>query len=141
MVLAVHESHPFAKMERVPVQLLNQEPFFLLEKGRPGPVSLYLREENITPAVELTTFEDYTIVNMVRMGLGCGILPRLMLQRPVEQVSYKHLDPVARREILLVVREGSFLPLAAKEFLKCFSSELDGTIEPTFNADIRKYLQ
>ena len=141
MVLAVHESHPFARMERVPVQLLNQEPFFLLEKGRPGPVSLYLREENITPAVELTTFEDYTIVNMVRMGLGCGILPRLMLQRPVEQVLYQHLDPVARREILLVVREGSFLPLAAKEFLKCFSSELDGTIEPTFNADIRKYLQ
>lgn len=78
---------------------------------------------------------------MVRMGLGCGILPRLMLQRPVEQVLCKHLDPVARREILLVVREGSFLPLAAKEFLKCFSSELDGTIEPTFNADIRKYLQ
>lgn len=141
MVLAMHESHPLSQLEVVPAKHLDKQSFFLLEKGRPGPVSLYLRRQHIAPLVELTTFEDYVIINMVRMGLGCGILPGVVLQRPVEQVCYKRLDPAAYRDILLIVREGGHLSLAAQEFLQCFARELDGKIEPSFHTNIEKYVQ
>ena len=140
LLLAVHSDHPFAKLARVPAKKLNDEPFFLLEKGRPGAVSAYLNENDIHPAIELTTFEDYAIMNMVRMGLGCGILPELILQYPVEDVHLKHLKPTGYREILLITRQGAVLSLAASEFLRCFASELKEELDPRFEEKINKLM-
>ena len=79
-------------------------------------------------------------MNMVRMGLGCGILPELILQYPVEDVHLKHLKPTGYREILLITRQCAVLSLAASEFLRCFASELKEELDPRFEEKINKLM-
>lgn len=140
LFLAVYSNHPFAKMDAVPAKLLENHPFFLLEKGKTSSVTAYLRQNHVTPAVELTTFEDYAIMNMVKMEFGIGILPELILQYPVEGVELKHLHPKGLRKILLVMRQGGQLSLASKEFLKCLGQVLKSEIARSFQKTIGSYL-
>ena len=140
LFLAVYSNHPFAEMDSVPAKLLENQPFFLLEKGKTSSVTSYLQQNHVTPSVELTTFEDYAIMNMVKMEFGIGILPELILQYPVDGVKLKHLDPKGHRKILLVMRQGGQLSLAAKEFLKCFGRELKAEITDSYQQAIGSYL-
>lgn len=141
LFLAVSSAHPFAKLPAVPAESLENEPFFLLEKGKTSSVTAYLQQHNVHPAIELTTFEDYVIMNMVKMELGVGILPELVLQYPVDGVEIKHLEPKGFREIRLTVRSGGKLSFATQKFLETFSKELSREIDPNFYENLKPYLQ
>ena len=141
LLLTVSRTHRFAQMDAVPIKLLENEPFFLVETGRTSFVSHYLNKENVHPHIGLRTQHDYAILNMVRMGLGVSILPELLLRLPVEGVLFKKLEPRAYREIHLVIRQGSHLSLAAKKFLTCFSEVVKDELTPSFEKDIQKFVE
>ena len=132
MRLAVYESHPLAKLETVPVRLLEKEPFFLLSEGKSNFVSAYLDEHDVHPSIELVTFDDYAILNMVKMEFGTGILPELILQYPVEGIKIKKLTPKWFRSIRLVVRSEGKLSFMAQSYLQVFSQELTDVVDPGF---------
>ena len=80
-------------------------------------------------------------MNMVKMELGVGILPELVLQYPVDGVEIKHLEPKGFREIRLTVRTGGTLSFATQKFLETFSKELSREIDPNFYENLKPYLQ
>lgn len=139
--LAVYESHRLAKLETVPVRLLEKEPFFLLSKGKSNFVSAYLDEHDVRPSIELVTFDDYAILNMVKMEFGIGILPELILQYPVEGIKIKKLTPKGFRSIRLVVRSEGKLSFVAQSFLQVFSQELTDVVNPGFMKELDPHLR
>ena len=139
--LAVYESHPLAKLETVPVRMLEKEPFFLLSKGKSNFVSAYLDEHDVRPSIELVTFDDYAILNMVKMEFGIGILPELILQYPIEGIKIKKLTPKGFRSIRLVVRSEGKLSFVAQSFLQVFSQELTDVVDLGFMKELGPHLR
>ncbi|MCF0252804.1 MAG: LysR family transcriptional regulator [Duodenibacillus sp.] len=140
LLLVVAADHRLAQLAAVPLSELGGEPFLLLEKGRPGNVSHLLRDAGVQPDVQLKTFEDHAIISMAEMGLGVGILPRLIIRGEYEGVCFKPLQPAAHREILLMLKEGSFATLAAREFLSCMARELAADLQPAFGRDLARLM-
>lgn len=112
------ENHVLARLEKVPVAALGDEPFLLLEKGAKAEVSEIFERCKVTPRVHFTTWDDYAIMSMVESGLGVSILPELILRRIPYRIVARELDVPAYREIGIALRSTRTASLAAKRFLE-----------------------
>lgn len=112
------EGHPLARLERVPVAALCEEPFMLLEKGAKAEVSEVFERCGLTPNVRFTTWDDYAIMSMVESGLGISILPELILRRVPYRIVARELDAPAHRKIGVALRSRRTASLAVKRFLE-----------------------
>lgn len=111
------ESHPLARLDRLPVAALCDEPFLLLEKGAKAEVSEIFERCGLKPKVRFTTWDDYAIMSMVESGLGISILPELILKRVPYRITAKELEVPAYRKIGVALRSRKTASLAVKRFL------------------------
>ncbi|NHO31279.1 hydrogen peroxide-inducible genes activator [Acetobacter fallax] len=82
-VLALPETHPLARLSKIPLEKLTEEQMVLLEDGH------CLRDQTVDicrqghawagnePEITHTASSLYTLVQMIGQGLGIGLLPRL----------------------------------------------------------------
>lgn len=105
------------KRETIPLRELADGPFMLLEKGAKAEVSELFESNGLVPAVAFTTWDDYAVMSMVESGLGVSILPELILRKAPYRISAVPIDVPAYRDICLVMRDRTKLPLATKRFL------------------------
>lgn len=110
--------HPLARLERIPVAALQDEPHLLLEKGTREEVGQILARSGVVPHVHLTTWDDHAIIEMVREGLGISILPRMLLEQVGGAVAVRDLSVPAYRDICIAVRSRRSAPLAVQHFLE-----------------------
>ncbi len=111
------EGHPFASLERFPIDELEKEPFLLLEKSERSEISQLLKAYDIHPKVHFTTWDDYSIMSMVESGLGIAVLPELILKRIPYKIIIKDLDVPAYRKIAIALKNEKTSTLAVKRFL------------------------
>ena len=76
------EDHPLARLDRVPVAALCEEPFMLLESGKKGEISEIFERCGLTPHVQFTTLEDYAVMSMGKVSVRTGWV-RTALSQPV----------------------------------------------------------
>ena len=120
--------HPLTAYDRVPVGEL-QDQTFLACKSKDGldtDIDRYLRQNHVSVQLKFTSSQDYTIVFMVREGLGISLLPWLMINsvfqtRPMDFVA-RPLDPPAFRSIGMAVRSDDEISPAMDRFIKCVLS-------------------
>lgn len=101
----------------MPLEALCGEPFMLLEKGSKSEISEVFERSNLTADVRFTTWDDYAIMSMVESGLGCSILPQLILKRVPYRIAARPLDCPAYRDIALALRSKAAASLAVKRFI------------------------
>ena len=118
LMVILPENHPLAGYDKFPVKELCNYPFMLLEKGAKADISDVLEENNITPNVHFTTWDDYAIMSMAENGLGISILPELILKRVPYKIVAKELDVPAYRTIGLALRNRNSTSIAVKRFLE-----------------------
>ena len=111
------ENHSLARLEKIPVAALCNEPFLLLEKGAKAEVSEIFELCDLTPEIHFTTWDDYAIMSMVESGLGISILPELILKRVPYRIVAKELDVPAYRKICIALRSRKNASLAVRRFL------------------------
>ena len=90
----------------------------LLEKGAKAEISEIFEQNQLTPNIKFTTWDDYAIMSMVESGLGIAILPELILKRVPYKIIAKELDVPAYRDIGLVFRDYKTASLAVKRFIE-----------------------
>ncbi len=108
---------PLAGEESIPSYALNGRRFMLLEKGGGSDVGDYLEANRAKPDVFFRTWDDCSVISMVREGLGIGVLPSLILRGLPEGVIAVPLSPPLYRRICVIRRGGRPLPPAAESFL------------------------
>ncbi|HIT44572.1 MAG TPA: LysR family transcriptional regulator [Candidatus Aphodovivens excrementavium] len=125
LLAVLPEGHALAGRERVPLALLAEEPFLLLQKGANDEILRMFRKQGLTPDVRFTTWDDYAIMSMAENGLGVSILPELILRRCPYRIALRELDPPEWRDIGVAVRSQDDLPLAVERFLGYVSASIE----------------
>lgn len=118
LLVVLPQDHPFAGCDKFPMKELENSPFMLLEKGSKTEISAIFEQNQLTPQINFTTWDDYAIMSMVENGLGISILPELILQRIPYNIVTKELEIPAYRNIGIAMRDQKSLSLAAQRFLE-----------------------
>lgn len=123
LMAVLPEEHPLARLEKVPVAALAEQPFILLDKAgnRDREVMQVFELAGAAPRVRFTTLDDYAVMSMVEHGLGVSILPQLILRRIPYRIALRPLAQPAFRRIGLAMRRGEELSPAAKKLLEYLS--------------------
>lgn len=90
----------------------------MLEKEENTEVSEVLKKYRVNPHVKVTTWDDYAIMSMVERGIGCAILPELILKRVPYKVDIRPLDVPAYRKIGLAYKGRETASAAMRRFME-----------------------
>ncbi|HHV41470.1 MAG TPA: LysR family transcriptional regulator [Clostridiaceae bacterium] len=116
-MVVLPENHRLAKLDKIPVEALCDDPFMLLEKGAKAEITEIFEKRGLKPKIFFTTWDDYAIMSMVESGLGISVLPKLILRRVPYRIITRELDVPATRDLGLALRDKKTASLAVKHFL------------------------
>lgn len=117
MMAVLPQGHALAEHEVIPAAQLFQEPFIFLEAGEYNELLALIHTHKQQLRIQYHVADDYTIMAMVEKKLGVGILPEMILRRTGYAVAARPLFPALQRNIGVVYKERSFLPMASRVFL------------------------
>lgn len=124
MMVIVSRDHPYAKKSFFPVKALADESFILLETGNRQEILQIFKDSHITPNINYSVKDDYTIMSMVENGLGISILSELVLTRNPYKILVKETRPVFYRTLGIVLKNKENLSLAVKYFINYITDKL-----------------
>ena len=127
--------HPLTSFDQVPAEEFRDQPF-LMCRSNEGPdedITRYFGEKNIPIKPRFTSNQDFTIVYMVKEGLGLAVLPELIVKTlnmtTASDVEVRPLKPAFHRELGIALRQGEEKSPALSRFIDCVKSmslELNG---------------
>ena len=116
LMAVVQDSHPLAGQSSFPVEQVAEEPFLSLLASSDSDARDYLAAAGIQPNIKLSTKDDYTLLAMVRSGLGMSIMPELLAKSETEGIRLLELEPPASRTIGIAITEEGKSSSATKAF-------------------------
>lgn len=125
MLAVLPADHPLGSRGCIPLQLLAEEPFILLEEGHYYEPLEAFRSIGVTPNIKYTIHDDYAIMTMVEAGLGVSILAELVLHRTNYKIRLCETEPGISRTIAIGYKDKSGLPIACKRFIELLCARLD----------------
>ena len=124
MMAVVPPENPLAEKDELTLADLATQPFILLDEGRESVTLHAFEQEGLSPRVCYEVTDDYSILAMVRQGLGVTILYEMMLVGFESGVVVRPIREEPRRTITLGWRNSATLPLAARRFAEYLIREL-----------------
>lgn len=98
------KDHPLARLPAVPLKVLANEAFLLLEEGIYSEPLAAFRAFGLEPNIRMTMHDDYSILSMVEQGLGVTILPELVLRKQNYDIVMLPTEPMIMRRISIISR-------------------------------------
>lgn len=117
MVAVLPKAHPLSEGKSVSLQQLSKEPFILLDEGDYSVPMNAFHLQNLLPEVEYKVYDDYSILAMVRQGLGVSVLYQLVLSGYEEGLEIRPISERPGRMVALAWRSRKTMALAAKRFM------------------------
>lgn len=118
MRVILPEDHSLARLDVVPLELLKNEPYILMEEGHYSEPLESFAKLGIEPDIRYTIHDDYAIMNMVEAGLGVSILAELVLRRTHYNIEVRPVIPPVKRTLAIGYKDKESLPIAAKYFIE-----------------------
>ncbi len=116
MMAVLPQGHPLAARDCVSLRELAREPLILLDEGEHSvPLEAFARL-SLQPQLAYKIYDDYSILTMVRQGMGVSILYRLVLAGFEEGLAIRPVAEPLERTVALAWRDWDTLPLAARRF-------------------------
>ena len=125
MLAVLPPEHPLARNTALPLHLLTQEPFILLEEGHYSEPLEAFHSAGLEPDIKYTIHDDFAIMTMVEAGLGVSILAELMLRRANYNIICLPIDPPVSRELAIGYKNKDSLPIASKYFIEYLLANAD----------------
>lgn len=116
MMAVLPRDHPLAALESIPLSRLAEERFILLDEGDRSLILEAFARRGLTPQVEYTVTDDYTILSMVQSGLGVTVIYDLVLTGLRQDIAVRPITEKPERNIALAWRSWDTLPLASRRF-------------------------
>lgn len=113
----VPEDHPLAQKDRIPLEVLANEDYILLEEGHYYEPLEAFRSQGIAPQIRYVISDDYAIMGMVEAGLGVSLVAELALRRCRYRIAIRPTEPTVQRVIGIGYRKNTTLPLASQRFI------------------------
>ena len=108
--------HPLTAQASVSLEELAAEPFILLDEGEHSVPMEAFQRLGLRPRIEYKVFDDYSILAMVKQGLGFSILYNLMLAGFCDGLAVRPIREKPERNVALAWRRWETMPLAARRF-------------------------
>lgn len=101
-----------------PLKDFNNETFILSTFGIDVDIHRTLKLHKITPDIQYSAMDDFTIVSMVACDLGISILPKLVLDHHDTGVLTLPLEPYAKRQLGIAIASMEMASPAALKFIE-----------------------
>lgn len=111
-------NHHLAAREEISLADMENETFILLDEGENSVIVNTFQRHNIKLQPAYTIYDDYTILAMVKQGLGISILYQEVLSGFEEGVVIKPIKEQPYRNLQLIWRNSNTIPTAAKRFIQ-----------------------
>lgn len=118
LVLLLPPGHPLACRQSVPLSDLRGETLILPGEGANYDIGVVLREAGLLRNVHYALNDDFAALALVEHGLGCCIMPALLLKNQLHRCSIVALEPAQSRTIGLLVPSNSRPSPACQAFLQ-----------------------
>ena len=116
MLVVVPPEHPLSGIGKIPLAALTEDPFILLDEGHHSTILSAFDRAGLSPRVAYRVYDDYSIMSMVRHGLGVSILFANVVNGYEKDVAVRALaEPISRR-ICLACGNAQTLSYSARAF-------------------------
>ncbi|MBQ9015193.1 MAG: LysR family transcriptional regulator [Firmicutes bacterium] len=130
MVAVLPPEHPLARRKRISLADLADETFILMDEGAEYNTALEgFRRAGLTPNIGYEVYDDYTIMSMIRQGLGVSLLFRRVVHGFSEGVAVRELSARLTRPVYLAWKNRDTLPIAARRFADYILSNIESKAE------------
>jgi DNA-binding transcriptional LysR family regulator len=114
-VAALPEGHPLARLERIPIARLSEEPFVLFPRDQaPGmhdAITSALAEGGRLPRIVQEVPEMQTIVGLVASGMGVSLVPGSVQALARNGVVYRPVASAPESDLAMVTRRADPSPM------------------------------
>lgn len=129
MVAVLSRESPLAAKETVSLRDLAGEPFIELDEGTRSVAVEGFHALGLEPRYACKVYDDYTILSLVRQGLGYSILYSLAVTGADKEVVVRPIRETLERSIVLAYTNEATLPLAARRFLEFARARLPSLVK------------
>lgn len=116
MLAVLPPGHPLAAETSVSLAQLADEAFILLDEGEYSVPLAAFAQQGLKPKLEYTVYDDYSILAMIRQGLGVSVLYSMVLSGFEQGLELRPVREPLERTVALAWRDWETLPLAARRF-------------------------
>ncbi len=117
-LLAILPPHDPAGEDGIfPIEEFNDKTFIISAFGIDYDIHHMLKSNQITPDIQYTAKDDYTILSMVECGLGLSILPKLILDFAPYHARALPIKPYASRTLGIAIPSLDLASPAARTFI------------------------
>lgn len=117
MVAVLPKNHSLSVNESISLHQLAKAPFILLDEGDYSVPMNAFHAQNLSPKIEYKVYDDYSILAMVRQGLGVSILYQLVLKGYEEGLEIRPITERPQRRVALAWRSFETMSLASRRFV------------------------
>lgn len=116
MLAVLPQGHPLEQKPVIPLKELSSEPLILLDEGDHSVLLDAFRQAGQTPNIAYEVYDDYSILSMVRQGLGISVLYEKVVSGFESGLSLRPILEAPRRRVALAWSSWETMPYAARRF-------------------------
>lgn len=127
MAAVLPEGHRLESCETVTLKQLSEENFILLDEGEYSVALEAFEKQKLYPEIRYKVYDDYSILEMVRQGLGVSVLYKSVIKGNENGIVIKEISEKPTRTVALAMRDENTLSRASRCFadyiIKSFEKE------------------
>ena len=118
MMAVLPPDHPLTVYESLSLSDLADEPLIVLDEGEYSHTIHAFEKAEITPRIEYTVTDDYSILAMVREGLGVSLIYKKMLSGYNDKAEVRPIIEAPYRDVSVCWDKWETMPLSSRRFIK-----------------------
>ncbi len=116
MLAVLPQGHPLECQPMLTLEELEMEPMILLDEGEHSVLLTAFHQAGLTPKLAYEVYDDYTILAMIRQGLGISVLYEKVVAGFEAGLSLRKIREAPRRRVALAWKNWETMPYAARRF-------------------------